>query len=85
LRASQELPPLPAPALSPPHTEPENSESIVNAGDLDSDHRIAPQDIDLELDERNIVPGKRRRTQSSRAADANATVTRPTKRGLYTR
>ncbi|KAJ7249012.1 hypothetical protein C8J57DRAFT_1672222 [Mycena rebaudengoi] len=81
-RASQELPPLPTPSLAPslspsPAELEEPVNNLVNGG---PDHTIAPRDIDLDLNERNIISGKRQRTQSTRAADA--AVSRPAKRGL---
>ncbi|KAJ7210230.1 hypothetical protein C8J57DRAFT_1540028 [Mycena rebaudengoi] len=84
-RASQELPPLPTPSLDPslspsPAELEEPVNNLVNGG---PDHTIAPRDIDLDLNERNIISGKRQRTQSTRAADA--AVSRPAKRGLCAR
>ncbi|KAJ7259323.1 hypothetical protein C8J57DRAFT_1233688 [Mycena rebaudengoi] len=85
LRASQELPPLPTPSLAPslspsPAELEEPVNNLVNGG---PDHTIAPRDIDLDLNERNIISGKRQRTQSTRAA--YAAVLRPAKRGLRAR
>ncbi|KAJ7237946.1 hypothetical protein C8J57DRAFT_1566399 [Mycena rebaudengoi] len=84
-RASQELPPLPTPSLAPslspsPAELEEPVNNLVNGG---PDHTIAPRDIDLDLNERNIISGKRQRTQSTHAADA--AVSRPAKRGLCAR
>ncbi|KAJ7709399.1 hypothetical protein B0H14DRAFT_2646279 [Mycena olivaceomarginata] len=53
----------------------------VNAIDLEPNN-VAARDLNLELDERNILTVKRRRTKSSRAADS---VTGPTKRGPLSR
>ena len=44
--------------------------------------RSAAQVIDLELSGRNIIPGKRQRTQSARAGDAAAAKPPPRKPGL---
>ncbi|KAJ6469689.1 hypothetical protein DFH09DRAFT_1344690 [Mycena vulgaris] len=57
LRASQELPPLPAPPLAPSPSPAELEEPVNNPVDGGPDHTIAPRDIDLDLNERNIVPG----------------------------
>ncbi|KAJ7826965.1 hypothetical protein B0H13DRAFT_2440016 [Mycena leptocephala] len=81
LRLSQELPSLPAPPSSPTHTESEDL--TVNDMDPDYEGEVAPRDINLSLDENNIVPGKRRRTVSSRAAEGE--VARSKKRGLFER
>ncbi|KAJ7936884.1 hypothetical protein B0H13DRAFT_2430847 [Mycena leptocephala] len=81
LRLSQELPRLPAPPSSPTHTESEDL--TVNDMDLDYEGEVAPRDINLSLDENNIVPGKRRRTVSSRAAEGE--VARSKKRSLFER
>ncbi|KAJ7902279.1 hypothetical protein B0H13DRAFT_1882657 [Mycena leptocephala] len=83
LRLSQELPPLPAPPSisSPTHTESEDL--TVNDMDPEYESEIAPRDINLRLDESNIVPGKRRCTVSSRAAEGE--VARSKKRGLFER
>ncbi|KAJ7919709.1 hypothetical protein B0H13DRAFT_1868294 [Mycena leptocephala] len=81
LRLSQELPPLPAPpSISPSHTETEDL--TVNDMDPEYESEVAPRDINLKLDESNIVPGKRRRTVSSGAAEGEAA--RSTKRSLFT-
>lgn len=53
----------------------------VNAIDLEPNN-VAARNLNLELDERNILTVKRRRTKSSRAADS---VTGPTKRGPLSR
>ncbi|KAJ7351628.1 hypothetical protein DFH08DRAFT_806344 [Mycena albidolilacea] len=81
LSASQELPPLPAPPLAPSPSPAELEEPVNNPVDGGPDHIIAPRDIDLDLNERNIVSGKRQRTQSTRAADM--AVSRPAKRGPH--
>jgi hypothetical protein len=69
LRLSQELPPLPAPRSisSPSHTEAED----ITVNDMDPEHEseVAPQNINLKLDESNIVPGKPIRAVSSRATE----------------
>ncbi|KAF7336349.1 hypothetical protein MVEN_02183400 [Mycena venus] len=79
---SQELPALsaPQPSPSPSHTEPDEPISV------DENDYIAPRDINLNLDERNVLPGnsKRQRTRSSRAADADSVeAVRPAKRGQH--
>jgi hypothetical protein len=51
--------------------------------DPEYESEVAPRDINLKLDESNIVPGKRRRTVSSGAAEGEAA--RSTKRSLFTR
>ncbi|KAJ6509672.1 hypothetical protein DFH09DRAFT_1100727 [Mycena vulgaris] len=79
LRASQELPPLPAPPLAPSPSSAELEEPANDPVDGGPDCTIAPRDIDLYLNERNIVPGKCQRTQSTRATDA--AVSRLAKRG----
>ncbi|KAJ7354257.1 hypothetical protein DFH08DRAFT_804176 [Mycena albidolilacea] len=79
LRASQELPPLPAPPLVPSPSPAELEEPVKNPVDGGPDHIIAPRDIDLDLNEWNIVSGKHQHTQSTRAADM--AVARPEKRG----
>jgi hypothetical protein len=76
---SQELPLLPAPPLAPSPSPAELEEPVKNPVDGGPDHIIAPRDIDLDLNERNIVSGKRQRTQSTCAADM--AVSRPAKRG----
>jgi hypothetical protein len=78
---SQELPPfppLPASYISDDHPD-------EHTADVFDDHEepLAPQDIDLELSEKNILAGKRKRTQSTRAADATAAG--PTKRSSHQR
>ncbi|KAJ7321605.1 hypothetical protein DFH08DRAFT_818465 [Mycena albidolilacea] len=77
-RASQELPPLPPPHVTPSPSPSKPEELIPNAEG--SDEMIAPQNIDLSFSEHNILVGKRRRTQSTRAADA--AEARPIKKGL---
>jgi hypothetical protein len=73
---SQALPRLPPPPTSPSHTE--LGETNVNSA-ADPELLIAPQDIDLDFNERKFLAGKRRRTQSSRAAGAESS-TMPTKK-----
>ena len=51
---------------------------MVNAVNLEEDDPVAPRDINLDFDARNIVPGKRMCTQSSRVTDPNAAGARPT-------
>ncbi|KAJ6545326.1 hypothetical protein B0H19DRAFT_1075659 [Mycena capillaripes] len=63
----QELPPLPA--SYPSHDEPDDRDADAAS---DDDHPVAPQDIDLELNERKILVGKRKRTKSTRAVDGTA-------------
>ncbi|KAJ7172780.1 hypothetical protein C8R43DRAFT_1208786 [Mycena crocata] len=63
----QELPPLPMPAMSPPEEQSEDE------GDGHNVTTSRPRlDIDLELDERNVIAGKRQRTQSTRAREIAA-------------
>ncbi|KAJ6527308.1 hypothetical protein DFH09DRAFT_1414272 [Mycena vulgaris] len=65
---TQDLPHLPPPpASSSPDAE--LDEPSVNLA-ADPDHVMAPNDIDLEVNDRNIIPGKRQRTMSTRATDA---------------
>ncbi|KAJ6524346.1 hypothetical protein B0H19DRAFT_1085334 [Mycena capillaripes] len=69
-RLSQELSPLPPlPASDPSHDELDDGDVDAAAGD---DQPVSPQDIDLELNERNILAGKRKRTKSTRAVDSTA-------------
>jgi hypothetical protein len=78
---SQELPPfppLPASYISDDHPD-EHTTDVFD----DHEEPLAPQDIDLELGETNILAGKRKRTQSTRAADATAAG--PTKRSSHQR
>ncbi|KAJ6478938.1 hypothetical protein C8R45DRAFT_933713 [Mycena sanguinolenta] len=77
---SQELPRPAPPPLSPP---PRADETAIPSGSLEEEDQVASHHINLEFDERNIVSGKRRRTVSSRAADAIAL--RPTKKGPLSR
>ncbi|KAJ7679782.1 hypothetical protein B0H17DRAFT_1139056 [Mycena rosella] len=63
-----QLPPPPGPSRPSPAPE--------ELSDLESP--FAPHAIDLEFSDRNIIAGKRRRTMSTRTADA--VVARPTKR-----
>ncbi|KAK7036946.1 hypothetical protein R3P38DRAFT_3182953 [Favolaschia claudopus] len=68
-RASQELPPIPQPrsdTLEPSAEFPGIPEESETA---DFEEPVAAQNIDLELDERNILTGKRARTKSARAKD----------------
>ncbi|KAJ7824717.1 hypothetical protein B0H14DRAFT_2596999 [Mycena olivaceomarginata] len=84
LRLSQELPRLVPPPSTPPSVCTERDQSITNKTAVNpqpEDDNIAPRDINLSFDERNIVTGKRRRTQSSRLTDPNAADSRPTKKG----
>ncbi|KAJ7862404.1 hypothetical protein B0H14DRAFT_2575473 [Mycena olivaceomarginata] len=84
LRLSQELPRLVPPPSTPPSVCTEPDQSITNKTAVNpqpEDDNIAPRDINLSFDERNIVTGKRRRTQSSRLTDPNAADSRPTKKG----
>ncbi|KAJ6587235.1 hypothetical protein B0H10DRAFT_2197910, partial [Mycena sp. CBHHK59/15] len=84
LRLSQELPGLAPPPSTPPSAGTEPDQSITNENTVDpqpEDDDIAPQDINLAFDERNIVTGKCRCTQSSRVTDPNAADARPTKKG----
>ncbi|KAJ7894512.1 hypothetical protein B0H14DRAFT_2559288 [Mycena olivaceomarginata] len=84
LRLSQELPRL-VPSLStPPSVCTEPDQSITNKSAVDpqpEDDDIAPRDINLSFDERNIVTGKLRRTKSIRVTDPNAADSRPAKKG----
>ncbi|KAK6985119.1 hypothetical protein R3P38DRAFT_3450565 [Favolaschia claudopus] len=67
-RASQELPHLPKPNFDPtPSATPSQQQETNSDSPADLDDYVAPQDIDLELSERNIVTGKRQRTKSMRA------------------
>ncbi|KAJ7861122.1 hypothetical protein B0H14DRAFT_3863581 [Mycena olivaceomarginata] len=67
---SQELPPLPPlPASYPTHDEPNDRDVDAAAAD---DHPAASQDIDLELSERSILAGKRKRTKSTRAVEGTS-------------
>ncbi|KAK6981624.1 hypothetical protein R3P38DRAFT_3460247 [Favolaschia claudopus] len=67
-RASQELPHLPVPNFDPtPSPTPSQQQETNSDSPADLDDYVAPQDIDLELSERNIVTGKRQRTKSMRA------------------
>ncbi|KAJ6590287.1 hypothetical protein B0H10DRAFT_2332244 [Mycena sp. CBHHK59/15] len=75
----QELPILPRPPASSP---PDAASERDPIDDRDSPER-APQDVDLEVCERNIVKGKRRRTISTRAADAAAAAARKKPRSSY--
>ncbi|KAF8145124.1 hypothetical protein K438DRAFT_1992171 [Mycena galopus ATCC 62051] len=69
-RLSQELPPLPPlPASSPTHDEPNGRDVDADADDYQP---VAPQDIDLTLNEGNILAGKRKRTKSTRAIEGTA-------------
>jgi hypothetical protein len=64
---SPELPRLPPPPpFSPPSIEP--GKLSADAPAAESGNTVAAQDIDLELNERNIIPRKRKRTVSTRAA-----------------
>ncbi|KAJ6479038.1 hypothetical protein C8R45DRAFT_933816 [Mycena sanguinolenta] len=78
LMLSQELPRLPPPPRSPSLSD-VLEDTIVGPINDESHDRAAPRDIDLEFSERNIISGKRRRTQSTRLADA--AVARSKKRG----
>ncbi|KAJ6583016.1 hypothetical protein DFH09DRAFT_1076172 [Mycena vulgaris] len=83
LRLSQELPRPAPPPSTPPSAGTEPDQSIANENAVDpqpEDDDIAPRDINLAFDERNIVTGKRRRTQSSCVTDPNAADARPTKK-----
>lgn len=60
--SEQELPRLPPPRLS----SPVRSESEEPS---ESEPGIAPRDIGLEIDPKNVVSGKRRRTESTRARE----------------
>ncbi|KAK7008302.1 hypothetical protein R3P38DRAFT_3211304 [Favolaschia claudopus] len=67
-RASQELPHLPIPNFEPtPSPTPPQQQETNSDSPAELDDYVAPQDIDLELSERNIVIGKRQRTKSTRA------------------
>ncbi|KAF7366386.1 hypothetical protein MSAN_00895300 [Mycena sanguinolenta] len=79
LRLSQELPRLPPPPVTPSPSQDGFDDVMVDAINADSHATTAPRDIDLELSERNILSGKRRRTQSTRLADA--ATGRPRKKG----
>ncbi|KAF7369960.1 hypothetical protein MSAN_00625800 [Mycena sanguinolenta] len=83
LRLSQELPRLPPPPATPSPSRDGFEDSLFDAIDGDSHDTTAPRDIDLELNERNIVSGKRRRTQSTRLVDA--ATARPKKKGTWQR
>ncbi|KAJ6560867.1 hypothetical protein DFH09DRAFT_1083332 [Mycena vulgaris] len=73
LRLSQQLPTLPPPVSSPfPSDDVHDEQEDVARTVDDPEDPIAPQDINLEFDEKNILKGKRKRTQSTRAADATA-------------
>ncbi|KAF8203540.1 hypothetical protein K438DRAFT_1757856 [Mycena galopus ATCC 62051] len=68
----------PQPSPSPSHTEPDKP----IAGDKNG--YIAPRTMNLNLDERNVLPGnsKRQCTRSSHSADADSVAAlRPVKRG----
>ncbi|KAJ7841709.1 hypothetical protein B0H14DRAFT_2586746 [Mycena olivaceomarginata] len=81
---SQEVPRLVPPLSTPPSVCTEPDQSITNKSAVNpqpEDDNIAPRDINLSFDERNIVTGKCRRTQSSRLTDPNAADSRPTKKG----
>ena len=84
MRASRELPPLPDPLSAPSSSQMERREPVVDSVDLEGDDPVAPGDINLEFDARNIITGKWRCTQSSRVADPNAAYARPTKKGSLT-
>ncbi|KAF7333459.1 hypothetical protein MVEN_02362000 [Mycena venus] len=76
--------PLAPPPLTLHSAGTEPDQSIANENVVDpqpEDDDIAPQDINLAFNERNIVTGKHRRTQSSRITDPNAADARPTKKG----
>jgi hypothetical protein len=80
---SPELPRLPPPPpLSPPSIEP--GELSADAPAAESGNTVAARHIDLELNERNIISGKRKRTASTRAA-ASAVSSRPPKKVLPAR
>ncbi|KAJ7907501.1 hypothetical protein B0H13DRAFT_1879546 [Mycena leptocephala] len=67
---------------SPPSPPPiEQFESFTNIAIAESDNPVAPQDIDLEFSEHNIISGKRKRTST---ADSAAGFVRPFKKSLYT-
>ncbi|KAJ6587314.1 hypothetical protein B0H10DRAFT_1961494 [Mycena sp. CBHHK59/15] len=83
LRLSQELPGLALPPSTSSSTGTEPDQSIANENVVDpqpEDDNIAPRDINLAFNERNIVTGKCRCTQSSRVTDPNAADARPTKK-----
>jgi hypothetical protein len=71
------------PSSSPPYTGAQ--ELVVNDRDCDYEYEadVAPWDINLHVDERNIISGKRKRTVSSRAAQGEGA--RQAKRGTLTR
>ncbi|KAJ6562707.1 hypothetical protein DFH09DRAFT_488972 [Mycena vulgaris] len=78
-----ELPHLPPPSAPSPTTTAADQplgDGEVDVDDEPEEHPIAPQDIDLELDPRNIIPGKRQRTASTRATDAADAASRPAKK-----
>ncbi|KAJ6582523.1 hypothetical protein DFH09DRAFT_1439289 [Mycena vulgaris] len=78
-----ELPHLPPPSAPSPSTTAADQplgDGAVDVDDEPEEHPIAPQDIDLELDPRNIIPGKRQRTASTRATDAADAASRPAKK-----
>ncbi|KAJ7933268.1 hypothetical protein B0H13DRAFT_1856298 [Mycena leptocephala] len=77
-----ELPRLPAPPAPSPTPPPIVDEPATPSGYFGEDD-VAPQDINIEFDDRNIVSGKRRRTVSSHATDS--TVVRPAKKGPRSR
>ncbi|KAJ7847480.1 hypothetical protein B0H14DRAFT_2770030 [Mycena olivaceomarginata] len=72
----------PPPPLSPPSIEP--GELSADAPAAESGNTAAARHIDLELNERNIISGKRKRTASTRAA-ASAVSSRPPKKVLPAR
>ncbi|KAJ7920152.1 hypothetical protein B0H13DRAFT_1867928 [Mycena leptocephala] len=66
------LPPAPQP--SPPSAPASDESADTYSNNVEPDHEYAvgpaPLDIDLDLSDRNIIPGKRRRQPSTRAVDA---------------
>ncbi|KAK7035592.1 hypothetical protein R3P38DRAFT_2771217 [Favolaschia claudopus] len=68
-RASQELPPIPQPRSDTPEYSVEFPDITEESETADFEEPFAAQNIDLELDERNILTGKRARTKSTRAKD----------------
>ncbi|KAJ7739421.1 hypothetical protein DFH07DRAFT_983605 [Mycena maculata] len=66
------LPPASQP--SPPSAQASDGSPDTYSNNVEPDHGYtvgpAPLDIDLDLNDRNIIPGKRRRQPSTRAVDA---------------